>query len=113
MSEINSFIIIGIVKISKLNFNSRKKVLILRSCLFFKYIITFFYFRYERTKEMRRDYFAKKIEYSFSVRLNAQKFKFFVLNLIFHFLAGSYPIGMIYFSFMKKVIKLPFFITNI
>lgn len=113
MSEINWLIIMGIVKTSKLNFKSRKKILFLRSCLLFKCIFNFFYSRYCGTNKRQCQYLVKKNDSFFLRDFYGKQFKFFFINFIFHFLAGSYPIGMIYFSFMKGIIKLPFFITNI
>lgn len=111
MSEVNSFIIMVIMKIYRLSFKNPKKVFLLRLSFVLKFISMIIFSVLYKFKE----------KYDLQIIKNTNLkdyFKFYRLKFIlptffFNFLAGSYPIGMMYFSITKEIIKLPFYLFEI
>ena len=111
MSGINSLLVLIIIKSNKLDLKSPKKIFFMRACLFLKFMNSFFYkfylFKQEKNKPKGIKNFLSLNNFWFKQSKN------FVLQLLFHFLAGKYALKMSYVSLLKEIIRLPNYWTNL
>ena len=111
MTEINSFIIMVIMKIYRLSFKNPKKVFLLRLSFvlkIFSMILFSVLFDFKKKEDL---YQIKNTDFRDYFRFN--KLKFILTTFFFNFLAGSYPINMMYFSLTREIIKIPFYLFAI
>ena len=110
MSELNPIIIMSFAKIYRINLNHSRKIFLLR--LFFVAQIIICWVQFQIKKEKNRSSF---------ININNKNFRFFIQpffkrmiytipKILFHFLSGTYSIGLIYYSLSKEILSLPFFI---
>ena len=110
MSGINSLLILIIIKSSKLDLKNPKKIFFLRVCLFLKFFNAFYKFyviKKEKNKPIGIKNFLSLNNFWF------KRSKNFVLQTLFHFLAGKYALKMSYVSLLKGIIRLPNYWINL
>ena len=98
------------MKIYRLNFQSPKKIFILRLLFTFKLIILFVYSKFITLNVRNENEMQNKKEKILLKYYNFKQLKIIINHLLFHFLTGSYPISLMYFSLNKELIKLPAYI---
>ena len=110
MSELNSLIVMSFAKIYRINLKHPRKIFLLRLLFVIQVIICSIKFQIEKRK------YKKKILKSENI--NFFKWLFFrrisktITKILFHFLSGTYSIGLIYYSLSKEILSLPFFISG-
>ena len=112
MIEINSLIIMIILRIYKQDFSKQKKIFLLRLCMILRFFIRYFYFQLNKKKQNGKTLLFEG-RYDFLEANYFKQFKQFFYKFLFHFISGTYPIGIIYFSLTREIIGLPFFISGL
>ena len=107
MSEINSMIIMLIMKICRLNIQSPKKVLVLRIFYMFKFIGFFVYSNFIICNVKHEKWLQQKKKNIFLKYFSFKKFKSIFSHFLFYFLSGSYQTNFMYFSLNMDLIAFP------
>jgi hypothetical protein len=111
MSELNSLVILSFAKIYKLNLKNPKKIFFLRIFFFLKFMINMI-------KALKKT----KLEKKECILINSKKiFECFfpgkisntINKIFFHFITGTYSIGLVYYSLCKEILLLPFYISGL
>lgn len=106
MIETKSLMIMIILKTSRVEFISQKKIFFLRLYLLVKFLFSRIHFRVvgiEKKKSNREKSTAAILSPYFRK----------LMPFLFHFAAGTYPIRIAYFFLMKDIMDIPHYITDI
>lgn len=112
MLGLDSLLMIIVMKKTQINFKSPKKVFMLRFFLIVKYFYQRFFSDSNQIKIQKKN---EKVNIKRFGSSNLPTFQIkLILNIfIFHFLYGIYTIRIIYFSILKKIIKIPSYIVKL
>jgi len=111
MSELNSLVIMSFAKIYKLKLKNPSKIFFLRLIFIIKFLINMIQLHKKKQLEKKENILIngkKNFEWLFPGKISNT-----VNKIFFHFITGTYSIGLVYYSVCKEILSLPFYISGL
>merc|ERR1712216_518088 len=112
MSELNSLIIMSFAKGYRINLKHPRKIFLLRLFFVIQIIINLIKSKIKKRKHRNGNSILNSEDFNFSKWLFSKRISNTLTKILFHFLSGTYSLGLIYYSLSKEILSLPFFISG-